>query len=195
MSADPRTPDEIARYLAVEAPPQRADLAFVFGTRHPDPARIAAGLYRRGVVRYVILTGGYNAIDGRCESLSHLQILLDQGVPGEAVIVEQESANTLENVTCARRAIEAQIGTGAIAAVVAVAKWYHSRRALMTLRRHFPAGARYYAVTYEPPGFPRTGWERDPEVARRVRREVEAISRYLAAGHIAEIRLEGEAYI
>jgi putative NADPH-quinone reductase len=58
-----------------------------------------------------------------------------------------------------------------------------------------PAGTRYYAVTYEPPGYPRAGWEHIPEVARRVRKEWHAIPRCLAAGHIAEIRRDGDAYI
>ena len=168
--------------------------AFVFGTRHPDPAHIAADLYHRGVVRYVVLTGGHNATDGRCEALSHLRILLAEGVPRARAIVEQASSNTKENVTGALRAL-AEADCGAIRSVVAVVKWYHSRRALMTLRRYFPAGTRYYAVTYAPPGIPRVGWERDAVAAQRVRQEWEAIPRYLAAGDIAEVRRDGDAYV
>jgi uncharacterized SAM-binding protein YcdF (DUF218 family) len=191
---DAPSPPEIARYLAIEAPPRRADLAFVFGTRHPDPAHIAADLYHGGVARIVVLTGGRNAVDGRCEALAHLQILLAEGVPRARVIVEQTSTNTKENVTHALHAL-AEADCDAIRSVVAVLKWYHSRRALMTLRRHFPAGTRYYAVTYEPPGIPRAGWERVPAAAQRVHKEWRAIPRYLAAGDIAEVRWDGDAYV
>jgi hypothetical protein len=59
----------------------------------------------------------------------------------------------------------------------------------------FVFGTRYYAVTYEPPGIPRTGWERAPAAAQRVHKECEAISRYLAAGDIAAVRREGDAYV
>jgi uncharacterized SAM-binding protein YcdF (DUF218 family) len=189
------SPEQLAHYLAIETHPQRADLAFVFGTRHPDPAYVAADLYMRGVVPLVVVTGGRHAVDGRLEAATHLQILLDRGVPRERVIVEQVSTNTLENVTCAREAIAAQIGLDGIEAVVAVVKWYHSRRALMTLRRHFPAGTRYYAVVYDPPGCARAAWADVPEVARRVHKELAAIPRYLAAGHIVEIHRDGDAYV
>ncbi len=53
--------DRIARYLDLHAPPRRADLAFVFGTRLPEPANLAANLFGRDLVEYVVLTGAGKA--------------------------------------------------------------------------------------------------------------------------------------
>jgi hypothetical protein len=51
----------ITAYLSLhETPIGRADLAFVFGTRFPDPTMIALDLLRRDVVPPVVLTGGAN---------------------------------------------------------------------------------------------------------------------------------------
>ena len=81
-------------------------------------------------------------LPGLSLALTHLQILLDAGVPRERVIVERSSTNTLENVTRALPLIADSIELECIEAVVVVAKWYHCRRATMTLKRHLPAGIR-----------------------------------------------------
>lgn len=38
--------------------PRHADLVFIFGTRLPTPAHVAAGLYHNGLSPVVLLTGG-----------------------------------------------------------------------------------------------------------------------------------------
>ena len=73
----------IAQYIDIStAEPVRADLAFVFGTRHPDPARIAADLFARGVVRNLVLSGGKSRVDGTDEAQTHLEIVLGRGRKG-----------------------------------------------------------------------------------------------------------------
>jgi uncharacterized SAM-binding protein YcdF (DUF218 family) len=184
----------IVRFLELKAPPGQADLAFVFGTRHPEPANIAAGLYGRGLVRYIVLTGGQSRA-GVHEALAHLVILLDRGVPRQRVLVEQSSTNTLENVTLALPLIADEVELERIRAVVVVAKWYHCRRAVMTLKAHLPPGIRYYTRTYEPDVVRRADWHLDPEAARRVLKEWRNIPRYLARGDIAEVHRDGDAFV
>jgi uncharacterized SAM-binding protein YcdF (DUF218 family) len=186
----------ITQYIHVTtAEPTQADLAFVFGTRHRDPAYIAADLFARGVVRYVVLTGGQSRVDGAREARAHLDVVLGQGVPRRCVIVEDRSTNTYQNVTMAIPKIVAQIDLVRVQVVVAVAKWYHSRRALMTLKRHFPPGIRYAIITYEPEGFERAIWQCTAQVVGRVLKEWHAIPRYLAQDHIAEISWQNGFYI
>ncbi len=92
----------ITRYLDVQTVlSEQPDLVFVFGTRHPEPAQVAADLIKRGMGRFLVLTGGKNPINGMGEALTHLKIVLGQGVERERVIVESESTNTLENVVFA----------------------------------------------------------------------------------------------
>jgi uncharacterized SAM-binding protein YcdF (DUF218 family) len=184
----------IVRFLELKAPPKQADLAFVFGTRHPEPAHIAAELLGRGLVRYIVLTGGKSRA-GVHEALTHLGILLGQGVPRQRIVVEQASTNTLENVTLALPLIADQIEIERIRAVVVVTKWYHCRRAVMTLKGHLPPGIRYYTRTYEPDVVRRADWHLDPEAARRVLKEWRNIPRYLARGDISEVHRDGDAFI
>lgn len=193
-SLGPEQIEGIARFLELRAPPKQADLAFVFGTRHAEPAHIAADLYAHGLVRYIVLTGG-SGRSGTHEALTHQQTLLEAGVPPESLVVERSSTHTLENVTLALPLIEDRIGLTHIAAVVVVAKWYHCRRAVMTLKGQLPAGIRYYTRTYEPAAVRRADWHLDPEAAQRVLKEWRSIPRYLARGDIAEVRRDGDAFV
>jgi len=193
-SLDAAEAERIARTLCLDAPPTKADLAFVFGTRHPDPAHIAGDLIRRGAVRYVVLTGGESRY-GIEEAVTHRAILAERGVRPEQVVVESASTNTLENVTFSLPLIAARIALGKVRAVVAITKWYHCRRGVMTLKRHMPGGVRYYTVTYEPGGVPRTGWYLDPAARRRVLKEWHSIPLYLARGDIAKVRRQGDAFV
>lgn len=186
----------ITQYLEVQTRlPDQADLVFVFGTRHPEPARIAADLILGGMGGIVVLTGGGNRLTGTGEADAHLQILLDRGVPRKRTIVESESTNTLENVVFALPKIESRVSLETIGSIVVVTKWYHCRRAMMTLKRHLPKGIDYYPVTYEPQRIGRSNWWRTEAGRRRVLKEWDRIARYIEAGDIAEIRDDGGAFV
>jgi uncharacterized SAM-binding protein YcdF (DUF218 family) len=187
--------ERIAGFLDASTGEHSANLAFVFGTRHPDPAHISAGLFARGLVDYVVLTGGQNRGTGQQEALTHLEILRREGVPRSQIVVEEQSTNTLENVALAMPKVVAQIALEDIRAIVVIAKWYGCRRGMMTLKRHFPPGIRYYAQTYEPDVVRRADWYQHPEATRRVLKEWHSIPRYLERGDIAEIRREGDAFV
>ncbi len=194
------TPDQISEitgYLDASTPlPARADLLFVFGSRLEKPAHLTAELYHTGVAAYIVLTGGTNRYTGHVEAHVHRDILVNAGVPQNNIIVEDQSTNTLENVTFALPLIEDKMSISSINAVLAVCKWMHSRRALMTLKRHLPAGIRYYAHTYEPEGITRDNWHTTaPKESANVLKNWESIPKYLAKGHLAEIKRDGDAFV
>lgn len=187
--------EAVAAYLDAHAAPVAADLALVFGTRLPDPARVALDLYARRLAPLIALTGGINRIDGLPEAHRHRDILIAGGVPLDAIVVEDRSTNTLENVVYALPLIAERLPLAGIARVLVVAKWFHSRRAVMTLKRHMPAGVRYYPVTYEPPGLERGRWQYDDAARATILKNWDAISRYLARGHLSEIAADGDAFV
>ena len=185
---------QITTYLHIAAPTTHADLGIVFGTRLPDPAFIAAALLKRGAVPYVALTGGVNRLTGINEARAHRDILLAAGIPPERIIVEDESGNTLENVLFVRERIAERLDLGAIRTILVIAKWFHCRRAIMTLKRHFPPGIRYYTRTYSPDGITPQNWYLTPETAAKVLKNWHGIPIYLEQGHIAEIEKVNGAY-
>ena len=181
--------ERIARFLDLKTSlPEHADFAFVFGTYHPDPGSIAANLWKSGIVPRVILTGGQNRLTGEIEANRHLEILLQSGVPRDRIVVEAESTNTRENVVFALRELAKCHDPEGIQSLVVVAKWYHSRRAMMTLRRYLPAGVRYFATTYEVDGITRSDWWLTEEGRRRITKEQQLIAQDLARGYLAQVR-------
>jgi hypothetical protein len=185
----------ISNYMDVQAEPRQADLAFVFGTRLLEPASLAYDLFRRGVVRYIVLTGGANRLTGVNEAHAHLTILQAAGVPRDRIIVEDRSTNTYENVIFALPEIDATLGLDQLSSVVVITKWYHLRRAMMTLKRQLRPGVRYYTLGYEPDGCARQAWESTPESYEKVLGNMERIARYLAADHLMEVEWDGDAFV
>jgi uncharacterized SAM-binding protein YcdF (DUF218 family) len=184
------------RFLSIEsAEPEQADLAFDFGGRFDDSAYIAADLFKRGVVRYVLASGGYNSVTLANEADAHLAILLSEGVLQDRIIVENEATNTYENALLSLQRVNERLGPESIKSVIAITKWYHCRRAVMTLKRNWPEGIRYYTHSYEPEGVPRLEWHLHQFLTHRVLKELDRIPEYLEAGHIAEIELEDGAWV
>jgi vancomycin permeability regulator SanA len=194
------TPEEIAKitsYVDATTPlPEQADLLFVFGTRLLNPAQIAVELYLQQRAPLIVLTGGVNRYTGVNEANVYYELLIEAGIPAEKIIVENSSTNTLENVTFALPLIEQKLPLHSTHSVLAICKWMHSRRALMTLKRHFPPGIRYYAYTYEPENITRENWYLSPRAeSANVLKNWEQIPQYLVWGHIEEVFRDGDSYI
>jgi uncharacterized SAM-binding protein YcdF (DUF218 family) len=184
------------RFLGIESDePERADIAFDFGGRFNDSAHIAADLFKRGVVRYVLVSGGYNRITHANEAETHLALLLAEGVPPDRIIVENEATNTYDQALLSLPRVSERLGPESISSVIAITKWYHCRRAVMTLKKNWPADIRYYTHSYEPQGVPALDWHLHQFLTERVLKELDKIPEYLEAGHIAEIELEDGAWV
>ncbi len=188
--------NKITEYLDIQAPPRRAEIAFVFGSMSMVPAQIASELYFEKVVRFIIVTGGINRESKALEADAHREFLLEEGVPENCIIVENKSTNTRENVVFAQKVIEEKYSNVLpIQSVVAVAKWYHSRRAVMTLKRNLPPGIRYYTATYQLHNISRSNWWKNDIGLHYVMKEWNSIPVYLKQDNIAEIFKENGAYV
>lgn len=187
--------DQILRYLDLHAEPVNADLAFVFGTRLRQPADIAIQLYQAKFIPLIVLTGGANRLTGQIESHNHRDILCTAGIPLEYIVVEDQSINTLENVRFALPRIAAVRDLTTIKHILVITKWYHARRAMMTLKRHLPTGIHYYPITYEPLGISRTNWQETEKGRQSVLENWQAIPNYLARGHLTEVIPDGSGFV
>jgi hypothetical protein len=194
------TAEEIARittYLDATTPlPERADLIFVFGSRQTIAAQLAAQLYHEKRSSLIVVAGGKNRYTGHNEAELYHTILTDSGVPTDSIIVENRSTNTFENVLFAIPLIEQKVSLSSLESILAICKWMHSRRALMTLKRHLPRSIRYFACTYEPNGITRENWPLNPRVeSANVLKHWESIPKYLELQQLEEIVRDGNGYI
>ena len=173
---------KITDYIFLKPNPQKADLALVFGTRHQDAIKKVFELYQDSLVPMILVSGGQNRVNGENEAFEMSKKLIDLGVNQSNIILEDQSTNSLENVLFSKRVIEKKLGFNNIKKIIAVVKHYHSRRALMTLKRHFPKTVELVPVTYEIYGFTKNNWFKNKVGREKVMSEWKKISGRSQAG-------------
>ena len=140
---------EITAYVDIEArPPDDEPTALIlFGTNQAAPAVIAAGRYHRGLAPLLIATGGVNRHNGIVEGREFARLLTAADVPDTAVRVEDQSADTWQNVGLSLPYLREAQSMGLRLTVVS--KWYH-RRTVHVLRTLLPETGPFYAISWEP---------------------------------------------
>jgi uncharacterized SAM-binding protein YcdF (DUF218 family) len=202
LTGDVITPEQaviITAYVDIEAPPPAGEPAavLIFGTNQLLPAAgIAAGRYHRGLAPLIITTGGVNRHTGIIEAREFRRVLLGNDVPDDAIRVEDQSANTWQNVEYALPHLREALAAGL--PVTAIAEWYH-RRAVHMLKTLVPDVGPVHVITWEPvyDGQPvtRSNWPDVPGGHRRVVREWEEVTRRTADGSLTDAAKAGGAWV
>jgi uncharacterized SAM-binding protein YcdF (DUF218 family) len=153
---------EIARINAehlIATPLRPADLLFVFGTRRgvPETVDAAVDLWRRGLFRHALVSGGPTEGDSVTECTVIKAGLAAGGVPAAAILEEHHATNTGENVIFSLPVIEAALGRANVRSVICLGKICTARRYPMTLQRHWPEVEKMLAVI-NPYGTPVESW-------------------------------------
>jgi uncharacterized SAM-binding protein YcdF (DUF218 family) len=161
--------DELTALLFVEDEPAAADLALVFGSADEDEltrrATRGAELFLAGFVPRLLLSGGDPAGRGLTEAARMAAVAEGLGVPHHALLLEDRSRTTVENVTNSLRLLRdagllAQMRMGLL-----VSAGWHMARARLLVGHFFPAHIRWsYCPTQE--GWTRHTW-REHEAGRR----------------------------
>ncbi|MFF5262693.1 YdcF family protein [Actinomadura viridis] len=188
----------ITRFVDTQAPPpdDKPTAHFIFGTNQVQPVDIVAERHHQGLAPLIIATGGVNRHNGIIEGQVFRRLLIERGVPEDAIRVEDRSANTWENVEFAlpflREALEADL------TITAVCKWYH-RRAIHVLKTVFPEVGPFHAISwvpiYEGKPITRQDWPAVQDGSRRVVREWQEVSRRVADGSFTAVELVDDAWL
>lgn len=182
---------EITDYIFLENNDPTGDIGFIFGTwiAWKPSVEKAAELYKNGFVSKLIVSGGLNQKSDIVEGEFMAKELEKLGVPKNDILIENKSTNTLENVVFSKEIIEREIGFENIKTVVGIVKNYHSRRALMTLRKHLPNGVILKASPYHSPNdlFRKDNWYKTNSGTQKINEEINKIKQYLDKGDIAKL--------
>jgi hypothetical protein len=188
MSNEELTAEQAAVIMAsvdIEAPPPDGEpVALVlFGTNQAAPIQIAADRYHKGSAPLVIATGGVNRHNGIIEGREFARQLTEAGVPDSVIRVEDQSANTWQNVELSLAYLREALAMGL--RLVVVSKWYHLR-AVCCIHTLLPEAVPFYAISWEPVYagtlVTRASWPKIPDGRRRVIREAEEVPRRVADG-------------
>jgi uncharacterized SAM-binding protein YcdF (DUF218 family) len=121
------------KFLCVDSGPAQADVLVVLGGGSAERPERAAALFKEHAAPRIIVSGR-----GDCEINRHL--LMEDGVPANAIELEPRSRTTRENAQFTVELLRKQ-KTGC---VILVTSWYHSRRALACFR-HYAPGIKFYS--------------------------------------------------
>ncbi|MBR1129636.1 YdcF family protein [Bradyrhizobium iriomotense] len=184
------TADEIARINRthlIETPLQPADLLFMFGTREDVGLRAdtAARLWREGLFRWSIVSGGVTPGSEQSECNIIKAAMVAAGVPADLILEEHRAMNTGENVIFSLPIIDAALGLKNIRSVICLGNTWTARRYPMTLQRHWPEVEKML-LTVDSFATPRALWHTDAEFRRRMLHEWDKIEPYKARGFIAD---------
>ncbi|MBR0836598.1 YdcF family protein [Bradyrhizobium manausense] len=184
------TADEIAeinRTHLIDTPLRPADLLFLFGTREDVVLRAetAAHLWREGLFRWSIVSGGVTPGSEQSECMIIKAAMVAAGIPADRILEEHRAMNTGENVILSLPVIDAALGLHNIRSVICLGNTWTARRYPMTLHRHWPEVTKLL-LTVDSFATPRALWYTDPEFRRRVLHEWDKIEPYKARGFIAE---------
>lgn len=182
--------DIVVNFLIESVPVEDLPLAeaiFVFGHYEPQVAHHAAELWKKGKAPRIIISGkGRDAIPEGFETEADFynSLMLADGVPSSAMILEKESTNSLENVVmgmdAARKAgVEPK-------SVILCAMPPLLRRSCATFRKQFPEVAVYGSAFPMPPE-----WF-TPRRINRFLGEIQRLNEYAKKGDIVEVKIPDE---
>lgn len=186
------TPAEVQEITeAVFAPslPRQSDLLLVFGASASSGRwASAAQLLLDGFAARALVTGGVPYQDGSTasEAAGIRNALLAAGVPASAVLVEERSTNTLENVLFAIELLDALESVPK--SLLFYCKSHHSGRVWRTLSKYLPRASLScltYDATYLGTSVSAQTWSQSAIGVRRVLAEYERILVYGRRGDIA----------
>lgn len=182
---------QISKYIFLDTTPQKSDIGLVMGTTktYTEAAKRTWNLYKKGVIQRIIISGGINRNNKNNESTLLKNELLNLGIPEDVITLEQKSTNTLENVIYSRNLIQKKIGFSNINSILVIARNYHSRRVLMTFKKHFPKTVKIYISTYTSKKYPflKSNWYKTKLGTQKVNEELKKIKKYLKKGDIEEL--------
>ena len=168
----------ITRY-AGQTSSASADAAVVLGAavadRTPTPVfeerlRHAAGLYRKGRVRLVVVSGGRGSGDALSEGEAGRDWLIAHGVPAGDIAVETRSRTTIQNLRFSLPILEAK----GVRTVLLVSDPLHMRRSTIIARR--------LGLTVEPSPTQTSRYRSRRTRAPFVARETWFLAQYLVTG-------------
>jgi uncharacterized SAM-binding protein YcdF (DUF218 family) len=178
---------EINRTHLIDTPLRPADLLFMFGTREDVALRVdtAARLWREGLFRWAIVSGGVTPGSEQSECTIITAAMAAAGIPADNILEEHRAMNTGENVILSLPIIDAALGLDNIRSVICLGNSWTARRYPMTLHRHWPEVEKML-LAVDSFATPRALWHTDAEFRRRMLHEWDKIEPYKAKGFIAE---------
>jgi uncharacterized SAM-binding protein YcdF (DUF218 family) len=146
-------------YLAEEDQPEKADIAIVLGGKSEERPRKAAELYKRGLFPKIVCAGSrpvYVDASGPSEAEIFRDILIKEGVPESAILMEKNSRTVPDNI----RSVLNQLDEKKLsyARTILITSPYCMRRAWACLKKYVSKQHVVMRVACKTEGISRETW-------------------------------------
>ena len=158
----------------------KGDCIWAFGSKTYLDERLnkAIELYNNKRAPYILFTGG----KGNNETLPEAKIMKEKalsfGVPEEAILTEEESNNTTENILCSMLVLERKFLLQNIKRLIIVSSPFHIQRLSLTLSRYMPKWIEYSYCYDDNSTVSRNNWVNNHESKKMVEKEAQGIIFY-----------------
>jgi len=166
---------------------ENVDCVIVLGSIKASEYRVpvAVNAYMSGRAHKMMLCGGAlrEFIVGECTEAEHMRKkALELGVPEGAIILENQSQNTIENILYALAELQRAFWLNKVKKVLLVTTTYHMRRSLAIARYLFPAHIKVIPCPADDNNTRRDNWRNTPKGVERARGEALNIIKCVANG-------------
>ncbi len=171
--------DCISDFIFYSRPTDLADVILVPGGSHKKLMEKAVELYKNGVSRYILPSGGSNKnlVNYNTEFDFLKEIATELDVPDSAILREDKATNTFENAAFSYRVL--QENEIVCSRALIVCKAFHARRALLTYQYVFPKTIDFYVCPIDDRrGITKESWQSNQDFVDVVMDEVVKIGAY-----------------
>ena len=156
------------------------DCIWVFGSFKDIDERLnlSIDLYKKGRAPYILFSGGKGKTGVVPEAKIMKDRALEAGIPEEAILIEDESFNTTENVLCSMLVLERKFLLQKINRLIVVSSPFQIQRLMLTLSRYMPKWINYSCCYDENSPVSKNNWTKTKESRERVEYEAKGIIFY-----------------
>ena len=169
--------EELTDFIFLEDEPQKADVIFLPGSEEGVLAKTAARLYLEGYAPLIVPSGKYAKWTGHSmvdqfetESDHFAYLLMEEGVPEEAILKEREATYTYQNAINTRKLLDER-GIKVKRALLCC-QAYHARRSKLYYQILFP-DTEILVIPTITKGITRDNWFKSREMSDIVLGEIE----------------------
>lgn len=169
--------EEMTNFIFLEDEPQKSDVIFVPGSEEGALAKTAARLYLNGYAPLIVPSGKYAKWTGHSivdqfetESDYFAYLMMEEGVPEEAILKEREATYTYQNAINTRKLLDER--KIEVKRAILCCQAYHARRSKLYYQILFPDTEILVCPTVTK-GITRDNWFKSRETADIVLGEIE----------------------
>ena len=169
--------EEMTNFIFLEDAPQKADIIFLPGSEEGALAKTAARLYLEGYAPLIVPSGKYAKWTGHSmvdqfetESDHFAYLLMEEGVPEEAILKEREATYTYQNAINTRKLLDERGIT--VKRAILCCQAYHARRSKLYYQILFP-DSEILVIPTITKGITKDNWFKSREMSDIVLGEIE----------------------